>query len=167
MSRFKTKQAFIEDIEKEWELLTNLLEDIPKKSKTEVVIDGMSIKDFLAHRAEWGRMMIQWYKTAKSGETPAVPTEKYKWNQLKELNADIFKRFKNTSLRKIESDLKEVHDELYKIVKKATDKELFEKNVYSFTGASDLATYLNSSTAAHYRSARRHIQKWWRSKQEK
>jgi hypothetical protein len=43
-----------------------------------------------------------------------------------------------------------------------TEAELFTKKYYAFTGKSDLATYVNASTASHYRSARRHISKWWR-----
>ena len=43
--------------------------------------------------------------------------------------------------------------------------ELFTKHVYGFTGKSDLATYMSSATAGHYRSAYRHINKWWRAQQ--
>jgi len=54
---------------------------------------------------------------------------------------------------------------VFHIISTLTDKELFEKNVYVFTGTSDLATYLNSATASHYLSAHRHIQKWWKQQQ--
>jgi hypothetical protein len=163
MSRFKSKQEFIDDIIKERKLLNELLASIPKTKKQIEITDGMSIKDFLAHRTEWGRMMLRWYKEAKAGKVPAVPTEKYKWNQLKELNADIFTRFQKTPLKKIEDEFNKVHDELFKVINKLSEKELFEKKQFNFTGTSDLATYLNSATASHYRSARRHIQKWWKS----
>ena len=163
MSRFTSKQEFINEITKERTKLEELLDEIPTKMKTVVITDNMSVKDFLAHRTEWGRMMLSWYKTAKKGDKPAVPSEKYKWNQLKELNADIYKKFKKTSLKKIEADFKTVHDELYKTIKSLSEKELFEKDQYNFTGSSNLSAYLNSATAAHYRSARRHIQKWWKS----
>ena len=43
-----------------------------------------------------------------------------------------------------------------------TEEELFAKKYYAFTGKFDLATYVNASTASHYRSARRDIGKWWR-----
>ena len=159
MSRFKSKQQLVDDIVKERAKLEALLESIPKKRKTEVVVDGMSVKDFLAHRTEWGRMLLSWYETVKKGGIPAVPHEKYKWNQLKQLNADIFETYKRTPLEKVERDFKKVHDDLFAWVKRIPEQELLSR----FVGASDLASYVNSSTAAHYRSAYKHINKWWKA----
>ena len=167
MSRFKTKQELIDDIVKERALLEALLDEIPAKAKLEEVTDGMSVKDFLAHRTEWGRMVLSWYTTAKKGGTPAVPSEKYKWNQLKELNAEIHRTYKKTQLKKVEADFKKVHDTLFRLTKRMSDDELFRKKYYAFTGNSDLALYMNASTASHYRSARRHIAKWWRKRNPK
>lgn len=162
MSRFTSKQQFVDEIIKEQAKLDELLAQIPASRKTEEVTDGMSVKDFLAHRTEWGRMMIRWYTEAKAGNTPAVPTEKFKWNQLNELNHDIYERFENTSLNVVESDFADVQKQLLEIVKNTQKDELLEKKYYAFTGTSDLATYLNSATASHYRSARKYIAKWWK-----
>lgn len=162
MSRFHSKDELLVEILKERQKLEELLAAIPASRKKEEVTDGMSVKDFLAHRTEWGRMMLSWYRDANKGKTPAVPSKKYKWNQLKELNADIHKRFTKASLASVEKEFKTVHDTLLRTIKKMSEEELFQKKYYSFTGSSDLATYLNSATAAHYRSARRHIQKWWK-----
>ena len=164
MSRFKTKQELLDDVTKERSLLEDLLGAIPEEDKLVEVTDGMSVKDFLAHRTEWGRMAIRWYEEAKAGGQPAVPTDKYKWNQLKELNAEIHERFKDTPLPELEAEFASVHDHLHELIDGTTDDELFTKKHYEFTGSSDLATYLNSATASHYRSARRHIQKWWRAR---
>lgn len=163
MSKFTSKVEFLAEIRKERSKLEELLDQIPKKKKAVEVVEGMSIKDFLAHRTEWGRMMIRWYEEGAAGGTPAVPTEEFKWNQLKELNADIHRRFDKTSLVKIEAEFAAVHDELYRMIEKMTEDELFTKQHYSFTGTSDLVTYLNSATASHYRSARRHIARWWKT----
>ncbi len=162
MSRFTSKTEFLAEITKERTLFAELLGSIPKKYKNQAVLDGMSVKDFLAHRLEWGKMMIKWYETAKQGKVPAVPTERYKWNQLKELNADIYRRYKRVPLTQIEDEFTQVHDKLFRIIKACDETELFEKHQLNFTGVSDLATYFNSATASHYRSARRHIQKWWK-----
>ena len=165
MSKFTTKQALLDEITKERSKLEKLLSDIPDSQKTTEVIDGMSVKDFLAHRTEWGRMMLRWYAEAKSGVKSAVPSEKYKWNQLTQLNADIYERYKDISLETITTDYHQVHDELYQLIAATTDEELFTKKFYGFTGSSDLAAYFNSATAAHYRSAAKHIRKWWKAQQ--
>jgi len=164
LSKFTNKDDFLAEVRKERDLFEDLLAQIPKNRKNLEVTDGMTIKDFLAHRTEWGRMMIRWYTEAAEGKTPAVPTEQFKWNQLKELNADIHRRFAKTSLVKIEAEFAAIHEKLYRMIEKMTDEELFTKKHYGFTGSSDLVTYLNSSTASHYRSARRHIAKWWKAR---
>lgn len=162
MSRFKSKKELVDDILKERELLKALLKEIPDSKKKVVITDGMSVKDFLAHRAEWGAMMIRWYTEAKKNKKPDVPTKEYKWNQLKELNAAVHKKYKSKSLADVERYFNRTHNKLFKLIERTTEKELFTKNHLNFTGSSDLATYVNSATAAHYRSARRIIQKWWK-----
>jgi hypothetical protein len=162
MSKFTTKQQFLEEITKERRKLETLLSSIPDERKTDEVTDGMSVKDFLAHRAEWGEMMIRWYEEARAGKVPAVPTERFKWNQLKELNADIHTRNQDKPLSEVTEHFNRVHDELYRLIGTVTEEELFTKKHYGFTGVSDLVTYLNSATASHYRSAAKHIRKWWK-----
>ncbi|MBE7381552.1 MAG: ClbS/DfsB family four-helix bundle protein [Leptolyngbya sp. SIO1E4] len=165
VSRFTTKQELLDDILKERRKLEKLLGDIPDSQKTIEVIDGMSVKDFLAHRTEWGRMMIRWYTEAKAGIKSAVPSDKYKWNQLNALNAEIYAQFKDRPLSEITEQYNKVHDELYQLIETTTEEELFTKKFYDFTGTSVLAAYFNSSTAAHYRSAAKHIRKWWKAQQ--
>lgn len=164
MSRFKTKSELVDDIKKERRLFDELLASIPDEDKLVEVTDGMSVKDFVAHRTEWGRMMIDWYAEARAGREPQVPTKDYKWNQLKELNRAIKAKFENASVGEVERDFSKVHNRLQKLVEQMDEGELLERHRYKFTGTSDLATYVNSSTASHYRSARRHIQKWWRAR---
>lgn len=164
MSKFTSKQQFLDEVVKERSKLEELLAQIPEEDKLVEVTDGMSVKDLLAHRTEWGRMMIRWLHEAREGKTPAVPTEKYKWNQLKDLNAEIYERFEATPLDRIEDEFESVHDRLYELAASTNEDELFSKKYYTFTGSSDLVTYMNSATASHYRSARRHIQKWWKAR---
>ena len=164
MSRFKTKSELIDEIKKERRLFDELLASIPEEDKAAEVTEGMTVKDFVAHRTEWGRMMIDWYLEARAGREPQVPTKDYKWNQLKELNQAIKAKFEDTPVDDVERDFSKVHNRLQKLVDQMDEDELLERHRYKFTGTSDLATYVNSATASNYRSARRHIQKWWRAR---
>jgi len=165
VSRFASKAELLEEIREERLRLEALLAEIPPEAKLEEVTDGMSVKDFLAHRAEWGRMMIAWYEAAKAGKPVAVPSERFKWNQLDALNAEIHERFADTPLAAVERDFAKVHDRLAAMVEEMSEDELFTKHHFAFTGTSDLATYVNSASAAHYRSAGKHIRKWWKARQ--
>ncbi len=163
MSRFTTKAELMRDASDAWARLQDLLASIPDAAKTVEVIDSMSIKDFLAHRAEWGRMMVGWYREASIVGEPAVPTEQYGWNQLGELNAEIHERFLHVPLDELEGELAAVHAELMQLIEGCTEDELFTRRFYAFTKTSDLATYFTSATGGHYRSAYKHINKWWRA----
>ena len=163
MSRFTSKSELIEDATTARATLERLLDEIPAEAKTTEVVDGMSVKDFLAHRTEWGRMKLRWYAEAKRGETTAFPAEQYTWRQLNELNAEIHRRFEDIPLSQTEGSFTEVHDELLDVMGSCSEDELFTTKYYSFTGSSDLATYFTSATGGHYRSAHKHINRWWRA----
>ena len=165
MSRYATKRELCDDIIKERGRLEGLLASIPDDDKLVEVIDGMTTRDFIVHRTEWGNMAIRWYTEAKAGGTPEVPAAGYRWNQLKELNTAILERYTDVPLDEAQAEFGAVHDRLYELISDMTHEELFTRHVYDFTGTSDLATYMSSATAGHYRSAYRHINKWWRAQQ--
>lgn len=144
--------------------LDELLSRISAAAKHEEVVDGLTVKDILAHRTEWARMLLSWYEEARAGGTPAVPSADYKWNQLPDLNSEIRARFSDATLHEIEGEYTRVHDLLLQTVTSMSEEELLSSHYYAFTGSTDLAAYVNSASAAHYRSARTHIAKWWKSR---
>ncbi|MFA6298332.1 MAG: ClbS/DfsB family four-helix bundle protein [Nocardioides sp.] len=164
MSRFTSKQQLLDEIVTERAKLDVLLARIPDSAKDEAVVDGLTVKDLLAHRTEWARMTLSWYETAKAGGAPAVPSATYKWNQLPALNAEIRARFANASLDEIEGEYTRVHDLLLDTVTAMSEEELLTPHYYAFTGSTDLAAYVNGASAAHYRSARKCIAKWWKAR---
>lgn len=166
MSRFSTKEELLEDALTARQTLDVLLASMPDEAKMEEITDGMSTKDFIAHRTEWGRMALSWCAEARAGTSPAVPAEGYSWGQLKELNAQIHERFADIPLDEAQREFDSVNDELITLIDGCTEEELFTKRYYDFTGTSDLATYLTSATGGHYRSAYKHINRWWRANKE-
>ena len=163
MSRFSTKEDLLADAAAARVKLEGLLDEIPDTAKLEPIVDGMSVKDFITHRTEWGRMMINRYNEAAAGGTPAVPAEGYTWGQLNELNAEIHTRFAGTRLDEAESRFTRTNDELFALINGCSEDELFEKRFYSFTGTTDLAAHFTSATGGNYRSAYKHINRWWRA----
>ncbi len=163
VSRFSTRAELLEDADGARRKLEDLISRIPDEALVIEVTDGMSTKDFLAHRTEWGRMMIQWYTEAADGGSPAVPSDRHTWRDLPALNAEIHERFADISPTDARTQFVEVHDALRALIASCTDDELFTKHHYEFTGSSDLATYFVSATGGHYRSAYKHINRWWRA----
>lgn len=165
MARATSKPELLDEIARERHKLEELLASIPGERKLEEVADGLSVKDLLAHRTEWGRMLLGWYDQARAGDDPAVPSAEFKWNQLPALNARIQRRFADVPLDRIEADFVEVHDRLYATVEAMTHEELFGAAHYPFTGTTTLAAYVTSASSAHYRSAAKLIRRWWKAQQ--
>lgn len=166
VSRFSTRAELLEDADGARRKLEDLISRIPDEALVIEVTDGMSTKDFLAHRTEWGRMMIRWYTEAADGGSPAVPSDRHTWRELPALNAEIHERFADISPTDARAQFAEVHDALRRLIASCTDDELFTKHHYDFTGSSDLATYFVSATGGHYRSAYKHIDRWWRANRD-
>jgi len=166
MSRFSTKEELLTDAAAARAKLERLLEEMPDAAKVHPIVDGMSAKDFITHRTAWGRMMINWYNEAAAGGAPAVPAQGYTWAQLNELNAEIHTRFADTPLDEAEASFTRTNDELFELIGACTEVELFEKRFYSFTGTTDLAAYFTSATGGNYRSAYKHINRWWRANKD-
>jgi len=165
MARATSKSQLLDEIARERRRLEELLASIPADRKVEEVAYGLSVKDLLAHRTEWARMLLHWYDQARAGSVPAVPSAEFKWNQLPALNAQIQRRFSDVPLERVEKDFVDVHDRLYTVVAAMTEDELFGRRHYSFTGSTTLAAYVTSASAAHYRSATKLIRRWWTSRQ--
>lgn len=163
MPRATSKSQLLDEIARERRKLDELLASIPADRKLEEVADGLSVKDVLAHRTEWGRMLLRWYDEARAGRVPAVPSAEFKWNQLPALNAQIKHRSAGVPLEQVEADFADVHDRLYAVVETMEEDELFGAHYYPFTGSTTLAAYVTSASAAHYRSATRLIRTWWKT----
>lgn len=163
MARATSKSQLLGEIAHERRRFDELLLSIPADRKLEDVADGLTVKDLLAHRTEWGRMLLRWYDEARAGTDPAVPSAEFKWNQLPALNAQIEARFAGVPLEQIEADFADVHDQLYAVVEAMDEDELFVPHYYPFTGKTTLAAYVTSASSAHYRSASKLIRRWWKA----
>lgn len=90
------KTELITVTNKEFEKLSKLIADISAQMAL-VKDDGdTSIKDIIAHRAEWIEMFLGWYDDGMAGKTVYFPAKGYKWNELKRYNAEL--RLKQTDL---------------------------------------------------------------------
>jgi hypothetical protein len=128
VSRFSTRAELLEDADGARRKLEDLISRIPDEALVIEVTDGMSTKDFLAHRTEWGRMMIRWYTEPADGGSPAVPSDRHTWRELPALNAEIHERFADISPTDARAQFAEVHDALRRLIASCTDDELFTKH---------------------------------------
>ena len=119
-----------------------------------------NLRDVLAHLLEWQNMFFEWYKVGMSGGEPDMPAQGYSWKATPELNQQIWKNYQSQSLRLVRKNLKASHARLQQLVQKHSERELFTRRLYPWTGATSLGVYLTSAGWSHYRWATKLIRKF-------
>ena len=160
MPRPFTKAQILSESRKEHDALDQLLETLtPEQMTCPGVLGEWSVKDVLAHLYEWEQMVLRWYEAGKRGETPAVPSEDYKWSQLPALNQHIFETYRDQPLNEMLAMYRESHRKVMETIERLSEEDLFAPGLYPWMNKNALASYLTSCTSSHYRWARTEIRK--------
>jgi len=107
-------------------------------------------RDLLMHLHQWHKMAIKWHQDNMSGKKKSFLPEGFNWKMTPELNFELWKEYQDIDLEKAKTLAKKSHKKLMKIIQAHSDKELFTKKYYDWTGSSSLGSYLISATASHY-----------------
>jgi hypothetical protein len=161
MARPKTKLELIQSSQDEYNKLLELVNSIPESSLSESgVCESWSVKDILAHLHAWHMLFLTWYQEGMAGSKPAMPAPGLTWKQTPELNHLIYLEYLDECYEDILTSLKESFQEVFSVIQKHTDQELFTKKLYKWTGSTSMGSYLVSATASHYAWAQDLIKKW-------
>ena len=165
MPKPTTKDQILEDAQKERTALEELLNTLtPEQLSQPNLIGDWAAKDVLGHLFEWEQMVMAWYAAGVKGKTLAVPSEKYNWGQLPQLNHAIYLKHRDRSLADIQKDFKASYKKIIKTIEGIPEKELFTRKVYQWANNNPLSAYFVSATSSHYRWARTVIRKAIKSK---
>lgn len=146
----KNKKELIDFSNEKYILLLKKVKEHAQKELTKPIYKGKSIKDNLAHVYAWQKMMEIWYTKGMKNIPYQMPAPGYTWKTAPQLNQKIDEKYKHVALKKILSDLAQSHKKMIALMNKHSEKELFTKKHYSWTGSSSLAVYLRLSTYSHY-----------------
>ena len=161
MVRYASKEALVADIVTERLKLEALLQKVPSdKMCLPGVCEEWSVKDMLAHLAEWQLMFFGWYEVGLSDQTPDLPAKGYNWAQTPQLNQRIYEKYKDAELQTIQAQFMQTHKRILEFIENHTERELLEPGYYDWTKGKPLSSSLAPNTASHYRWARRLISKW-------
>lgn len=129
------------------------------------VIGQWSVKDILAHLADWEQRFLGWYRAGLRGEVPHTPEPGLSWSRkdMDTLNHRIYEKYRHRSLEQVLAYFEASYHETYTMVKSIPEREMFEQGRFQWTGKGNLAGYLLANTADHYRWAKAQIRKWIRS----
>jgi len=157
--RFQSKEAFIKDIQVEYQRLEDLLVNLDEQQMTKSrVCRHWSIKDMLAHLHEWHCLALRWYEVGLSGRRDAIPAAK----DIPVLNKRIFEKHRDRPLKQVLRAFRDSHERMMQLIESLSDEQLLTPGYFGWTRWNPLTTYLGPNTCSHYRWAIRHIQRWKR-----
>ena len=134
----------------------------PAQTVAPGVVGEWSVKDVLAHLAEWERMALGWYRAGLRGEAPEVPAPGFKWNETPRLNRAIFETHRDRPLDEVVAWFRSSREEMRGVIASLTDEQLFTPGRFAWTRKNTLGTYFVSATSSHDLWARTRIARWRR-----
>ena len=149
MARPQNKKDLLKAAESEFSKLLDTIQETPDFEFPEIYMNR-NIKDVLSHLHHWHLLMLEWYRVGMSGEKPEMPSPGYTWKTVPQLNRWIRGLYKSVTLEEAKSMLEESHSDILSMIRKHSDKELFEKKLYPWTGTTSLGAYLISASSSHY-----------------
>lgn len=162
MSRPKTKGELINASSANFKNLGVYIENLEANilsQNFETAGLNQNIRDVISHLYHWHKLFLQWYSEGMNGQKPEMPAKGYKWKDVPALNKKIWSIYQDNTLEEVVSLLEGSHNEIYKIIEQHTDRELFEKQKYAWTGSTSLGSYLISASSSHYAWALKYIRK--------
>jgi len=139
----RTREEIITHLHTERRRLeTNLARLTPAEIEQPGVVGKWSIKDMLAHLAEWESWLPVWMAASRRGETVVTPAPDLGWDQLDILNERIYQKHKDASLEQILDFFHTTHDQFMQLVESLSEDEIFKPGIFSFTGGGPLYGWL-------------------------
>ena len=113
-------------------------------------VQDKNVRDLLMHLYEWQRMLILWHDKNMAGRKVAFLPEGFNWRMTPELNGQFWDGYQGVGLEEAKGLLAKSHAEVMKRLRGHSDKELFERGYYDWTGTTTLGAYFISATGSHY-----------------
>ncbi|ANQ51465.1 ClbS/DfsB family four-helix bundle protein [Flammeovirga sp. MY04] len=163
MARPTTKIELIETaavkFDKLWEVIDSIPQEImeipfdfsndPKKKEAHWTRDK-NLRDVLVHLFEWHELLLNWINSNSEGEEMPFLPHPYNWKTYGELNQEFWCRHQETKLESAKEMLKLSHNAVMELIEEFTDKQLFTKKYFDWTGTTTLGSYCVSATSSHY-----------------
>ena len=149
-----SKDALLTSLQLERAKLLSAIEKVPPDAMTcSGACDNWSVKDIMAHLADWAARCVGWYEAGLRGEIPAIPDPDFNWRQLSALNQKIYERHRHKPLDQVLEEFVMTDDRMNNLVKMVSEEDLYASDRFSWTGGKPLAVFIDANTASHYRWA--------------
>jgi hypothetical protein len=127
------------------------------------VMDEWTIKDILAHLADWEAHMLVWIAAGRQGDPVKSPGFGLTWEQIDLFNQRVYEAHRDQSLGEVFAYFRTVHSQLMEMVAEMPEEEMLTPGRYAFLGKDTVHGWL-VQYADHDKWAVDHIQEWLRTR---
>lgn len=152
-----SKTELITVTNKEFDKLSKLIADVGEERALAKDGDDTSIKDIIAHRAEWIEMFLGWYHDGMAGKTVYFPAKGYKWNELKRYNAELRLKQANLSWEDAKQLFQAKAASLIDFMNSRSDEELYSGPMKGANNNWTPGRWAEAAGPSHYRSATKYV----------
>jgi len=156
----KDKPELISAIEREWNLLINVAENLTDKQMTTPDEGGWSPKDNLAHLSEWMKVLMGYHMDHRpSHEVLGVSEDVVKGWDMEVINPVLFERNHNRSRQDVLVELKQVYGQLIAKLESMTFEDFMKPRHADDPEKRPLVLWILGDTAEHFSEHRETIEK--------
>jgi hypothetical protein len=153
-----TKVELLAWIRKSHGLLENKYARLsPAQMECPASMGDWSVKDILAHLADWEQRFTSWYQAGVRGEVPVTPEPGFTWKDLARLNQIGYEKHKDQTLEVVLAWYEKSYLDTYALIEGMSEQEICEPGVYAWTGKTPLLPWIASNTSKHYEWAVKNI----------
>jgi uncharacterized protein (TIGR03083 family) len=156
MPDITTKDNLIAQIKAERARLMAALDGLSDADLTQPGQNGdLSVKDTLAHIAEWEQQCLGWYRAGQRAELPDFDPA-----QVDRFNRAIYEKHRDRTLADVRAWFEESYQAMLAAIDAMTAEEIFNVGCYTWTGSEPLLVYLRANTNEHYAEHTDEITRW-------
>lgn len=160
MPAIASRRNLLDEMDAEYARLTDLVAQVPPALwvSSRVNSAGWSLKDVLAHVADWAERCDSWCGLGDTlaGMTP--PAQGFKWNETRELNHAIYLNRRGHSRTRVLRDFKAGHAALRAHAATMNEADLLGIGRFAWCGKTwSVAKHIRANTSSHYRWAGKHF----------
>jgi len=140
--------------------LTVLVSRVPNAlwASSRVNSAGWSLKDVLAHVADWAERCDRWCGLGETSAGITPPARGFKWNQTRELNHAIYMKRRRHAIDRVLRGFEAGHAALRAHAATMSESDLLGIGRFAWCGKTwSVAKHIRANTSCHYRWAGKHF----------
>ncbi len=160
LAQANSKARILKRLQTEREKLEQTLSSLSPADMLQTgVVGEWTVKDVLAHLADWEAHMLVWIAAGRRGDSVEHPDPGLTWQELDLFNQRVYEAHRDQSLEQVLEYFRTSHNQLMKMVEAMPDEEMLTAGRYPFLGKDMVSDWL-TQYADHDAWGKNKIRRW-------